>query len=174
MSGAWDRPRIVANMLAFGVFALALLAPRLHRDTVTVDTTSGGHEISPLIYGLAHAGRDIAADLRLGLNRWGGNPNSRYNWEINAWNHARDWKFSNYGDPKAEWRTPGLAADRFVEGNRRAGAATLLTIPTIGWVAKDVEDSGKRGHSRLRSLGEPLAHQRPVTATQGCALRRPA
>src|SRR5262249_35153397 len=47
--------------------------------TITIDTGQDVHPISPLIYGLASARPDYLRDLRLGCNRWGGNPNTRYN-----------------------------------------------------------------------------------------------
>jgi hypothetical protein len=148
----WDPPRLAAYLLAVGLLVAALYLPRASAPAhasgplsvgITVDTSLDNRPISPLIYGVAHADSEVLTDLRPGLNRWGGNPNSRYNWEINAWNHARDWQFSNYGDAKPESRTPGIIADQFIEANRKAGAATLLTIPTIGWVAKDTLDSSR-------------------------------
>ena len=72
-------------------------APRVSVPyTITVDTSLDRHAIIPLIYGMAGAGQEYLKDLRLGANRWGGNPNSRYNWERgNCWNAARDWEFRN-------------------------------------------------------------------------------
>jgi hypothetical protein len=127
--------------------------PKTYR--IEIDTSRDVKPISPAIYGMAHTGEAVLKDLRLGSHRWGGNPNSRYNWEINAWNHARDWQFSNYGDPKPEARTAGVAIDGFVEMNNRAGVATVLTVPAIGWVAKDVNDSS-------RSVGVPPQGGMPV------------
>jgi hypothetical protein len=124
--------------------------------SVTVDTSQDVHPISPYIYGLAHTTPEIAKSLRIGSHRWGGNPNSRYNWEVNAWNHARDWEFSNYGDQRLASRVPGVVADGFVLGNKSAGIATLLTVPTIGYVAKDVNDSS-------RSLNVPKGGGPPVS-----------
>src|SRR5690348_4923618 len=55
--------------------------------------------ISPYVYGLAFPSSEHVRQLRLKLWRWGGNPNSRYNWEKgNCFNAARDWEFRNYGD----------------------------------------------------------------------------
>src|SRR5581483_5826648 len=66
--------------------------------TITIDPTRVLRPISPLIYGVAHAGPDDLVALGARLNRWGGNPNTRYNWvHGNAWNAARDWEFRNYG-----------------------------------------------------------------------------
>ena len=127
--------------------------------TVDVDTARDAKTISPLIYGMASAPAVYLKDLRLGLNRWGGNPSTRYNWEKgNCWSAAGDWEFrnGNYGAVSAEARKPSGVADQFVEGNRAAGVASLLTIPTIGWVAKD-------DNNESRSLNVPAIGGAPVS-----------
>src|SRR5438045_3612318 len=52
--------------------------------TINVDPARGLRPISPLIYGVAHANPDQLVALGAQLNRWGGNPNTRYNWLANA------------------------------------------------------------------------------------------
>src|SRR5688572_16864758 len=81
------------------------------RAGVTARILAGvpGRPISPLIYGVAAAQPEDMAALRPALHRWGGNPASRYNWELgNAWNSARDWEFRNgtFGNDAAEHRRP--------------------------------------------------------------------
>ena len=71
-------------------------APTQATVAVTVNAQAGRHPISPFIYGMAFAPDDYLTDLRLGVNRWGGNDKSRYNWvQGNADNAARDWYFRN-------------------------------------------------------------------------------
>ena len=110
---------------------------------VTVNVQAGRHPISPFIYGMAFAPGDYLSDLKLGANRWGGNDKSRYNWvQGNADNAARDWEFRNrYASDAGAPTGPSGAADRFVRANKTGGAATVLTVPTIGWVAKDTDNS---------------------------------
>ena len=104
-----------------------------------LDCRKPRHRISPLIFGIGHSERadpDRATPWDLGVTarRWGGNSSSRYNWELgNAWNTASDWFFKNvdYGSSKV----PAYAA--FIDENRAHGLATALTVPMIGWVAKD-------------------------------------
>jgi hypothetical protein len=60
----------------------------------------------------------------------GGNPTTRYNWELNAVNLAKDWFFKNAPGNKGGYRG-------FLDENRRQGLTTAYTVPTIGWVAKD-------------------------------------
>jgi hypothetical protein len=108
--------------------------------TIQIDTSKDVKPISPLIYGLAGGSAAMLRDLRIGSLRWGGNPNTRYNWERgNCWNAARDWQFrnGNYGSRAAEDRVASGVADKFVAKARASGAAALITIPTIGWVARD-------------------------------------
>jgi hypothetical protein len=104
-----------------------------------VDCTAPGHRISPLIYGIALDGRREEKDThqwKLGatVRRWGGNPTSRYNWKHGrAWNVANDWYFRNV-------RT--VSWEDFLEANRAHGVSSALTVPMLGWVAKDTESVG--------------------------------
>ena len=80
--------------------------------------------ISPFIYGIA-AGEKDASRLGATVRRWGGNPTSRYNWETHSWNTANDWFFENQNAPPYEgFFTPH-------------GTGLAITIPLLGWVAKD-------------------------------------
>lgn len=121
---------------------------------VHIDVTKH-HTISPLIYGVAdsNAGdEDVLKWLGATLVRWGGNARSRHNWEINASNAGHDWEFRNVsqGDD-----VPGSASLNFLQRNLRLGAQSILTIPTIGWVAKD-------GDNSTRSLNVPEHGGPPV------------
>lgn len=105
--------------------------------SVTIDA-SVTHPISPYIYGV---GQSDGADASLGemgatVVRWGGNARTRFNWEINASNAGSDYGFCNLEKGPGG---PGEAAETFVRRNRAIGAASLLTIPTIGWVARDTD-----------------------------------
>ncbi|HYV66064.1 MAG TPA: hypothetical protein VE964_07460, partial [Myxococcales bacterium] len=55
------------------------------RVRMTVDCAAAGRPINPLIYGIA--GDDPNGQLGVSGRRWGGNPNTRYNWQLGyAWN----------------------------------------------------------------------------------------
>lgn len=88
-------------------------------------------KISPLIYGIAGSIED-AARLGVTARRWGGNPTSRYNWQGSFWNTAQDWFFENGAAPPYT---------KFLDESAGRGALSALTIPTIGWVAKDATSS---------------------------------
>jgi hypothetical protein len=107
--------------------------------SIAVDASQNRHPISPLIYGVAFATSNQVADLNTPLNRSGGNSETRYNWQLNAHNHANDWYFEslddyNSGDPRAT--VPGSTADEFVANSKNGGAQPALTIPMIGWLPK--------------------------------------
>jgi hypothetical protein len=107
-------------------------------NRIIVNPAGGTHAISPYIYGMAGVDADYAAALNLPLHSWGGNANSRYNWQLgNAWNAARDWYYinGNYGHMPEE----GSISDKFARENEANGVASLLTVPMVGWVAKDTE-----------------------------------
>jgi hypothetical protein len=94
-----------------------------------LDCVAEGRPINPLVYGVGGAG---GAPWSSGTTarRWGGNPTTRYNWRTNTWNVAKDWFFRNVGDPNANF-------DSFLTENQRHGVKSALTVPIIGWVAKD-------------------------------------
>jgi glycosyl hydrolase family 44 len=132
-------PRSAILAVAFAAScARAGAAPR-QELSLQLDFSHPRHRVSPLIFGVGHSERtdpDRAEPWELGATavRWGGNSSSRYNWELgNAWNTASDWFFRNvdYSDK------PGAAYARFMDDNRAHGVESALTMPMIGWVAKD-------------------------------------
>lgn len=100
------------------------LPSRTERAIVACDRPT--RPISPLIYGLA----DVSAseDLNATAYRWGGNPMTRYNWKLDAYNTASDWYFENV--KVSSW-------ERFLDRALQREAYVSLTVPIIGWVAKD-------------------------------------
>jgi hypothetical protein len=106
--------------------------------TLAIDASAGRHAISPYIYGMNFGDPALAADIRLPINRWGGNGTTRYNWQNDTPNHASDWFFENIPDDNSN---PGMlpngsSADRFVEQNLALGTQTIMTVPLIGWTPK--------------------------------------
>lgn len=110
--------------------------------TLTINANAGQHPISPYIYGINFAPADLAADLNLPVNRWGGNATTRYNWQVDATNLASDWFFENYPNENANpGNLPfGSDSDEFVQQNLATGTESLLTIPMTGWAAKTRAD----------------------------------
>ena len=107
---------------------------------VSIDAGAEVHAISSLIYGVAKRDPSAVAGLDATINRWGGNPSSRFNWVIgHAWNAGSDWEFRNlnYG------AIGGSESDRFVQGNAARGMASIITVPALGWVASSDNNSDR-------------------------------
>ncbi len=122
---------------ASGAAAAAVAGPAL-----TVDPTAAQHPISPDIYGLNFANEALAKELRLPVDRWGGNATTRYNYLTDSYNAGSDWYFENlhYNNPTAAL-PDGSQVDNFVDQNIRTGTKSLLTVPLIGWTASGRNDN---------------------------------
>ncbi|MEP7051081.1 MAG: glycoside hydrolase family 44 protein [Pseudomonadota bacterium] len=100
------------------------------RDTeLAIQCTGAGHVISPSIYGSADGDWESGATGR----RMGGNPTTRYNWELSLWNSANDWFFENQ---------KGANLETFLAEGVSHQSRVALTVPIIGWVAKDATSVG--------------------------------
>ncbi|HEV2719421.1 MAG TPA: glycoside hydrolase family 44 protein, partial [Thermoanaerobaculia bacterium] len=110
-------------------FAPALFA----QVTINVDAAANRHPINPNVYGVAFATTAQLLDLNVPLNRSGGNATTRYNWQLNASNHAADWFFESIGETSA---LAGESADTFIRDTKAGGAQPMITIPILGWTAK--------------------------------------
>jgi hypothetical protein len=126
---------------------------------VEVNTTPDG-TISPLIYGVAvktweEPWVDAAHLQTMGATvlRWGGNQTSRFNWEINATNSGSDWYFANASLEAGA--SPGATGDAFVQLAQAAGAEPLISIPALGYVARN-------GDSEARSSDVPEDGGTPI------------
>lgn len=110
---------------------------QINGPALTVFTQDTRHEISKYIYGMNFAPESLARELRLPVNRWGGNAVTRYNWELDSTNTANNWYFQNIPPENPSPTLPrGSSADDFVNQNIRTGTETLFTWPMLGWVAK--------------------------------------
>ncbi len=96
---------------------------------MAVQCKSPGQPVSPTIFGIAWA--DADADLGATAHRWGGNTTSRYNFLLgNVWSTANDWFFENVQIDSWE---------KFVAKAAEKGGLATITVPMLGWVAKDAE-----------------------------------
>ena len=139
LDGFWIQDRIGATQPAFYVDDIELVAgpsgppPTNTVVTIRVDALANRQSINPEIYGVAFASTADLTDLNAPLNRSGGNGTTRYNWQINGSNHAMDWYFESIGSASS---VAGADGDDFISQSKAAGAQAMLTVPTIGWVAK--------------------------------------
>jgi hypothetical protein len=148
---------------------------------LAIDCRAPKKTISPLIYGIAFTPRRVGQetalwDLKSPIRRWGGNPASRYNWKLgNAWNTASDWFFKNTNYTGVEhysWKD-------FLADNAEHHTQAAMTLPMIGWVAKDTDSysfsvakmgaqkyaSGDAGNG-LNAQGKKLASPSPSTTSE--------
>ncbi len=115
-------PETPALPAAIGAAKVEVRCPRADARALTV---------GPHLFGVAFA--DEPETLYAQGHRWGGNTTSRYNFMLgNAWNTGADWFYRNVEIDsvstfvkKAKVREP-------------AGTFVAITVPMLGWVAKDV------------------------------------
>jgi len=101
---------------------------------LSIDVAAARKPISDDIYGIHYVEDEAFAQaIDLPLRRWGGNDTTRYNWQNNMYGNP-DWYFEN------ERRT--TSADDFIVQNQGTGAASIITIPMIGYVARDPGEVG--------------------------------
>ncbi|HEY3817832.1 MAG TPA: glycoside hydrolase family 44 protein [Polyangiaceae bacterium] len=114
--------------------------------TFTIQASQGAHAISPYIYGVNDGSQ--AAGAHATIVRSGGNRLTAYNWENNASNAGSDYQFENddYMCENAKCvptnDTAGAYLKSVVDGASAAGAATLLTVPIVDYVAADKGPAG--------------------------------
>ena len=85
---------------------------------------------------MAAAPQDLVTSACVPLNRWGGNTACRYNWRLgDVWNTGNDWFFENVHVGHHAWQTFLTQADQ-------SGGRALMTLPLVGFVAKDGQSCG--------------------------------
>jgi hypothetical protein len=95
--------------------------------------------ISPYVYGVNFPKWDKDG-WKTPLTRAGGNRLTAYNWETNASNAGSDWQHQNDNLMGAD--LPGEAMRRSVAGAFDHGAAMIMTVPILGYVAADKNGGG--------------------------------
>lgn len=130
--------------------------------------------ISPFIYG-SNQPNWQRHEAIFTLARWGGNRATTYNWETNASNAGADWHHQNDGYLSTS-DVPGEPVRLFVAEAHAAGAAVIVTVPILGYVAADKQGDGdvvktpdylhkrfvvSQSRKRLR-LGQPDLHDAGV------------
>ncbi|RZA13588.1 MAG: hypothetical protein EOP10_29495, partial [Proteobacteria bacterium] len=119
-----------------GCFAKTRVVSLIKEGRVQQRPAEQVHMISPYIYGFGtylHENRaaEQVWELKPTLYRWGGNTSTRFNYLTNSWNSAADWYFHNYSGGRAP------IVDVFMSDNQAQGVASVITLPMLGWVAKD-------------------------------------
>lgn len=131
----------VISLIMSAAPAVAITGPTLAVDANSADQ----HPISPYIYGLNFAGGAFASQVELPVDRWGGNTTDTYNWQLGSANLGSDWYFENVADcfaPAFNYcsgvkRNNVFAYRNFIASDHHVRAKTLLTLPMVGYVAKN-------------------------------------
>ncbi|GIF02744.1 endoglucanase [Actinoplanes siamensis] len=128
---------VAMSVVAAGLTTQAAATPAVAATglTLSVDVSAARHAISPDIYGLNGADPAFAAEIGMPVARWGGNASSRYNFKNHTYNTGSDWYFENIV------AGVGNTLESFVTINRNRGTKQIVTVPMIGWVAKDSPSS---------------------------------
>jgi hypothetical protein len=100
--------------------------------TVAVNATSNVHAIDPNIYGTAFATTAQLNDLRIPLNRNGGNASDTYSYQQDATNHGGDWYFESIASGSGN----GQGMDSWISGTKGGGAQASVTLNLFDWAAK--------------------------------------
>ncbi|MBX3696242.1 MAG: glycoside hydrolase family 44 protein [Dokdonella sp.] len=112
---------------------------------VSIDLAADRHPLKQEIFGVSGA-PDLGA-VAYPLLRWGGNSTTRYNWQADVHNTASDWFFMNIPDGNG---TPsGSSVEALLASTLAAGSQPLLTLGTIGWTPKAVQQK-RWGYSVIK------------------------
>ena len=124
---------------------------------VSVDTAGARRAVSPEIYGVNFGSDAQHAALRYPFRRWGGNHTSRYNFQSDTDNRGMDWFFQHIGQGSGTDLPDDSTANQFIATTAAHGGQALVTVPTLGWVAKD---------SRTKGWGFSIAKYGPQTGNE--------
>jgi hypothetical protein len=126
---------LVLAMAALAVPGAAAAAPTLSVDVLG----PGEHAISPDIYGMNFADPTLAAQVGLPVDRFGGDSIETYNYLNSAVNTAQDYYYENIAGcfDVTDCSTPVFPDRDQIAADRADGAASLIQLPLMGYVAKD-------------------------------------
>ena len=140
---------------------------------VSVDLTTGRYPISAGIYGMNFADSAVAASIALPEDRWGGDSSERYDWRNGVTSTANDYYFENVPDTfddaqswcgNADHASYRAWQDR-LDQDHADHAATVLTVPATGWVAKA---PSSYGHPLLCAYPSPTVPSADVDPYDSC------
>jgi Glycoside hydrolase family 44 len=125
--------------------------------TATIEVDRPGYPIRDEIYGACDLPPEQVSAYGLSMVRWGGNRSSRFNWKLNADNAGKDWFFKNGGFQTKNPAEGGWV--KFIRSNQDVGASGYVTVPMLGFVAKDYDSHAfsvrKHGPQQSVEAGHP-------------------
>ncbi len=137
---------VVVMMTALTFFAVG--GKRAFADSgpaLTVDAQSGRHAISPDIYGmnLYAVDENLANELKIPVERFGGNNTTTYNWQLDTSNAGNDYYYMGGGDGvnvggsnAGTGNGNGASVDRFVNSMKSRGSQAMITVPIVPYITK--------------------------------------
>jgi hypothetical protein len=125
------RLALVAALAAFLPMLPATPAAATTGPALAVDASADRYAIDPDVYGMNDPDPSLETELGMTVARWGGNATSRYSYMNNTTNLGSDWYFENYVLPEDE------SLDATVKRRLAHGTQTVVTVPMIGFIAKD-------------------------------------
>jgi len=128
-----------------GTANITMTSPGSTNVPVSINTLANRHQISPYIYGINSMTTSDISNLSPGFVRFGGNEASNYNWKLFTYNAGGDWFFEDFGLNDSSGK--GVDSVQLVKYTVGTGSHMLTTMPTLGWVAKESENSTNRNWS---------------------------
>ncbi|GCE29697.1 hypothetical protein KDA_51810 [Dictyobacter alpinus] len=101
---------------------------------LVIDVAAGRHSISSDIYGMEGPDSTLQKDIKLPMQREGGDGGTNYNWLQDSTNYGNDFYYiggNNTANPVA-----GASVDQLVNDQLAVGGHSLVTVPIIGYVNK--------------------------------------
>ena len=122
-----------------GTANISITSPGTANVTVNINTLADRHQISPYIYGINTLTESDITNLSPAIVRFGGNETSDYNWKLFTYNAGSDWFFEDF--------SLGTDSVALTQSAVNAGSHMLTTMPMLGWVARESENSTNRNWS---------------------------
>ena len=117
--------------------------PTKSGPSVVVDTALVNGMINEAVYGLNFADEQLASEIDLPVERWGGNSTSRYNYTLDSWNAGSDWYFLNVAADNDPSQLPAESSvNQLIGKNQQLGADSIITIGMTGYVSSQREKAG--------------------------------
>jgi hypothetical protein len=120
--------------------------------TFAVNAQASRRAISPYIYGTNNITDPTQIrELNYTLNRRGGEVETRYDYQTNSHNIAKNWYFTS----SSASGTPASDVGRYIKATFDAQADIMVCVPTIGWMPKPGTHSFSQAKYGLQTENEP-------------------
>ena len=118
------------------------VVPAVTGPSIAINAAALGPVIDSAVYGVNFPSAAFVAAARPGLQRWGGNATTRYDYRTDLTNSGNDWYFENHA--WGDTALPGgvSALDSYVKAASASGSRAAVTVPVLGQVAKDATSCG--------------------------------